>query len=677
LAAQSGVPVTVVRDGQQQQVPLNRLTQDELVSLFTSGGLRPGDFAGVWTDAGLGRFSFSGGIHGLRAYLNEQARSTDPNLRSAAQQALPEFEQARAGQGVTNRQARLVLDVLRADVESRWASGMNLAIDSSFKGLGAPSPYARDLADAANIGGGATRTPVQALQQHIRSQLGSADPAVRSLAEQINNRMANGMPPYGTPERQEVFRLITQLLQSDGTGPLGNTQRNWRALTSFVGKFANSNEAGVSSLARDLQTEMRRGRPEPGSDRDAAIFSGILELLDRDRASPWRVSDRAVEWQTVYRPDRSTISQYIQDHPTNIAINTVPLGPTLGLSVGPVGIQLPLPTRQVYMEWSEKNNGAGGTGFIRQLHPADTDGHKLFAQGRRPDLVYDPSNPERPWILNRPINVKLTAQTETPFGAAITLGPDLKLPGTNVGGGFGPFIGGAFIFRQIRYLGSEDGRPGYMLVQPMRLTDAEARFVETAFSGGVNHYHGEGKRVGPVEDGERYLFRNYLTRPFWTLSDQNWWRRKGIFQYLPEEYSLGPQREQMRTDVALAGQLGLQVLLPVVTYGSMEGGPVMKYVSLRRGNVQPHPETSPAAQEAVSALSASKARWTEDTLSAMRAYLDTVAQSSDAAYREAGERMRSVLPERVLPSSAMANYEVRMLNQLLLEDLRVQQQRKP
>ena len=121
---------------------------------------------------------------------------------------------------------------------------------------------------------------------------------------------------------------------------------------------------------------------------------------------------------------------------------------TLGGSMLGVGIKVPLPSRQVYGELSLKNNGPGGTGFLLPVHPNDAKGQELFVNGYRPNFAYDEAAaPSAQWVASAPMLSKNTFQSESAFGASISLA------------GFS--LSGTYVNRTLRYLGGEGGRPGY------------------------------------------------------------------------------------------------------------------------------------------------------------------------------------------------------------------------
>ncbi|TIU21059.1 MAG: hypothetical protein E5W49_10900, partial [Mesorhizobium sp.] len=297
---------------------------------------------------------------------------------------------------------------------------------------------------------------------------------------------------------------------------------------------------------------------------------------------------------------------------------------TVGLGGSMLGIKVPLPSRQVYGELSLKNNGPDGTGFLLPVHPNDAKGHKLFANGFRPNFAYDDAAaPSAQWVASAPMLSKNTFQKENAAGVSISI--------------FGFSVSGAYVKRTLLYLGGEGGRPGYTHREPGPLSQRAASFWEEAARGGASHYSSEGKVPG-FED--RLLYRNYNVIPPFGGGKEPW-RSSPAFEGVPRETGAGPLNRLDRTDhgAGLAVNFGQW---PVTT---VELGTVRKDLVPHTRTARAHPGSSEGAQKVFSALEISDGRLTPDVLQHLDAYLAEVAASPHGDLKFAGQRVLDVFPE--------------------------------
>ncbi|RWE87941.1 LysM peptidoglycan-binding domain-containing protein [Mesorhizobium sp.] len=495
-------------------------------------------------------------------YLKAASGSTDPNLAAAANAASPFFKgrATKPGKAVTAAQQDALMQVLEADSGSTWVYGPKLQPESSFKPAGKLSPEGRYNAKA--LSGHETWTPYlwREMRGYAANQQKSADPAVQSLARALENALPPSKPKAGTEINSEVAVLLER-------------------------------------------------------------------LLDVDKASSWRVPTFFTDAQGVWRSDRATVSWFLQEHEANVlggpvlndmATNTVGLGGSM------LGIKVPLPSRQVYGELSLKNNGPDGTGFLLPVHPNDAKGHKLFANGFRPNFAYDDAAaPSAQWVASAPMLSKNTFQKENAAGVSISI--------------FGFSVSGAYVKRTLLYLGGEGGRLGYTHREPGPLSQRAASFWEEAARGGASHYSSEGKVPG-FED--RLLYRNYNVIPPFGGGKEPW-RGSPAFEGVPRETGAGPLNRLDRTDhgAGLAVNFGQW---PVTT---VELGTVRKDLVPHTRTARAHPGSSEGAQKVFSALEISDGRLTPDVLQHLHAYLAEVAASPHGDLKFAGQRVLDVFPE--------------------------------
>ncbi|TKD45978.1 MAG: LysM peptidoglycan-binding domain-containing protein, partial [Mesorhizobium sp.] len=495
-------------------------------------------------------------------YLKAASGSTDPNLAAAANAASPFFKgrATKPGKAVTAAQQDALMQVLEADSGSTWVYGPKFQPESSFKPAGKLSPEGRY--NEKVLSGHETWTPHlwREMRGYATNQQKSADPAVRSLASALENALPGSKPKAGTEINSDVPVLLER-------------------------------------------------------------------LLDVDNASSWRVPTFFTDAQGVWRSDRATVSWFLQEHEANVlggpvlndmATNTVGLGGSM------LGIKVPLPSRQVYGELSLKNNGPDGTGFLLPVHPNDAKGHKLFANGFRPNFAYDDAAaPSAQWVASAPMLSKNTFQKENAAGVSISI--------------FGFSVSGAYVKRTLLYLGGEGGRPGYTHREPGPLSQRAASFWEEAARGGASHYSSEGKVPG-FED--RVLYRNYNVIPP-IGGGKEPWRGSPALEGVPRETGAGPLNRLDRTDhgAGLAMNFGQW---PVTT---VELGTVRKDLVPHTRTARAHPGSSEGAQKVFSALETSDGRLTPDVLQHLDAYLAEVAASPHGDLKFAGQRVLDVFPE--------------------------------
>ncbi|TIT04963.1 MAG: hypothetical protein E5W85_30510, partial [Mesorhizobium sp.] len=308
----------------------------------------------------------------------------------------------------------------------------------------------------------------------------------------------------------------------------------WREMRGYAANQQKSADPAVQSLARALENALPASKPKAGTEINSEVPVLLERLLDVDKASSWRVPTFFTDAQGVWRSDRATVSWFLQEHEANVlggpvlndmATNTVGLGGSM------LGIKVPLPSRQVYGELSLKNNGPDGTGFLLPVHPNDAKGHKLFANGFRPNFAYDDAAaPSAQWVASAPMLSKNTFQKENAAGVSISI--------------FGFSVSGAYVKRTLLYLGGEGGRPGYTHREPGPLSQRAASFWEEAARGGASHYSSEGKVPG-FED--RLLYRNYNVIPPFGGGKEPW-RGSPAFEGVPRETGAGPLNRLDRTD---------------------------------------------------------------------------------------------------------------------------------
>ncbi|MBX2806183.1 MAG: DUF2934 domain-containing protein [Hyphomicrobiales bacterium] len=682
-------------------------------SPLTAGNLT-NDGNAKWTEAGQ---------QAAKDYIQQGLASTDLNVKALAEAAESIFKsrQTRSGKPVTDAQATALLALLKADAEAAWTSGLALRLHPTFMGDKALSPSGRDLADMF-----AAYSP-EALWLELHGQVdrlrNSSDDDIRNLAGEVHKILSAEIPEPGTKQNTLVFEKLIQLYEAVEQAQPGSfalpdriaaqtrvadpkvLEARWGALRNFVENFAKSQYPTVKQVASELLKGMPTQMPKLDGQVDAQLYRKLLDLMAADQASAWRVSDPSVDWQSVFRTDRSTLSQWIQDHPSVLATKEV-IGVAAGTLVKatlgwPISFKVPIPVRQAYMEWSSRRNNENGTGFIHKAHPND---QKLFPNGDRPNLIYDPEgDPMRPWVMASPMEVKVTSQTESGIGMGVSV----------------PFIIGGdiqFVRRNISYLGSYEGKAGYWSIEPMRLTDQEASFIEIAFRGGVNHYGGEGKRAGPVWDGEYKLYRNYKPIPVISsarlIETKEWWRT-GIFDLLPRRSGFTPSRVQDRSDRSVAVGWGFDIPHVPATAGTAEFGKLNKYLTDHTAPIRPHPDASPEARALMETLAVSKRKWTGEAKAHLDTWIRRSLESDDPALKEAAEwadkvfvhdfalsrqekrqmlsdvqdwvketgdgattkeaRKAQLLEAKLLVRELMTLVEAETLNRLLIEDVRVHQ----
>jgi hypothetical protein len=579
------------------------------------------------------------GLKAIRDYISEAKSSTDPQLVEAArtvENLLPTPKQAGQASEITPSQREAITRLYTADNNSEWISGPRIKMALGFKGRKQISVEGSIIFNAF-----IDKSKATALDAIGRYDVKADDPAWRSW----------------TPE---LYRVTREYIKLVGRVPDDGVRDAAQAAKKAIGAL-----------------------PVAGSEVTTEQRAALAKLFKADYDSLLRAPSMATDWQRAFRADRSNLEQYAYDNWGSVAAESALHTLWHG---SPAGV----PTFQFYIEYSLKNNGTDrGTGFAIPLDPRDVEGHKIFRSGYRPNLIHDPEgDPERPFIAAVPQHIKSTIQTQLTTSNGL-----LRTLQTQLGLGLPVSLNLELRYRQIGYLGSYDGRPGYQVIEPMRLTAQQAKEVETAFYGvGTNWFHEEGQ----APDGERMLFRNYNTVPTWTglssavasgsnlwarfasrlpgrmgMSGQEWWRETPLGSMLPRETYEGPRRVVRRDDLGADFMLSVQLPfhLPAQVLG-YQAGWVTKVLKDRGAPDYPRANTgtSPEALAAFRELERSRGGWTPRARRLMDEFVEKSAQSPDTWLKWAAEATRSALQAR---GKRVTEAEGAALRQLLLHDLRV------